>query len=472
MQENDSPGSTRQANKNTRTTSSHTLLPVVTRMLLTVSMLGMSLASADNLGSKTPYPEPAGRVLSAAPAGYDFTMLQLVARHGSRGLSSPDDDDLSLQLWRAAEAQGALTALGQQLGPAILRVMDIQNDIGYGELSALGRKEHRGLAHRAVARNADFFRTAANANLRVSVSHSGRSRAADSGQAFVAGWQAELPEYAALTDKAAANQRTLYFHKAEGSADYRDYREDDSRLETIMHALDIHPQTYRVSSALLQRLYAPDFVAALEKGELSFYAEADADDQINSAVDAARSLYGLFAISSNLVIEGAPSFSDFITPEHAAWLSYIDDADSFYGRGPGFAGEDITFAAAHVLVADMLDTIQRAADGDYRYAADLRFTHAQVLMPLAAFLGIPNADQGAKADDIFDYNNNPWRAEWVSPMSANIQMEAYRHAKTQQLVVRVLHNEAETPLKKQCLALDDFPTFYPLQELQRCLLAR
>lgn len=470
MHNEDRPVTTEQANKHGIRKSISRLLPSVTVPLVFVGTLGASFVSADYLGSKTPYPVPAGTVFSAPPAGYEYRMLQLVARHGSRGLSSPDDDDLSLQVWRAAEAQGALTALGQRLGPAIMRIMEIQEDIGYGELSALGRKEHRELAHRAVSRHADFYRTAAETGLRISVSHSGRNRAADSGDAFVAGWQSGIPEFAVLTDAPVADQRTLYFHKAEGSADYRDYRDNDPRLDTIMHALDIHPETYRVSRELLQQLYAPAFVAALEKGELSFQAAADADDQINSAVDAARSLYGLFAISSNLVLEDAPDFSDFITPEHAAWLSYIDDADSFYGRGPGFAGEDITYAAAHVLVSDMLENIRRAADGDYAYAADLRFTHAQVLMPLAAFLGIPDADQGAAASEIFHYDNNPWRAEWVSPMTANVQMEAFQHPETQQVLVRVSHNETETPLRNECTPLHDFPAFYPLEELQRCLL--
>ena len=447
----------------------------ISRMLsLLLIVLGPAFcvaATAENLASKTPYPAQESIDLPAPPPDYDYLMLQLVARHGSRGLYSPSEDDLSLQLWKAAAQRDALTISGRTLGPAIERIMAIHQDIGYGQISGLGRSEQRGIAQRAIARHPDFFEAAAAAGKRVSVSHSGRARARDSAAAFVEAWREQLPAYSALIDDARADQRTLYFHKAEGSTDYKDYRAGDERLLAVMQAAEDHPTTRRIAEEMLLRLYQPAFVAALDAGRLSFAAAADEEDRIDGIIDAARSLYSLFAVTSNLSMEQAPDFSAYVLPEHAAWLAYIDDLESFYGRGPGFADEDVTFAAAAVLIDDMLGAIRRAAQGEHDYAADVRFTHAQVMMPLATFIGIPGADQGATEETLFTYENNPWRSGWVSPMAANLQLDAFVHRETGEVIVRALHNEKQTSLRKACSQAPEHPAFYALSELERCLTA-
>lgn len=69
-----------------------------------------------HLASKTPYqPQQSWQQYSQAPAGFNAVMVQHVARHGSRLLSSAGDDDLALQLWRQAKQLNALTPLGEQL---------------------------------------------------------------------------------------------------------------------------------------------------------------------------------------------------------------------------------------------------------------------------------------------------------------------------------------------------------------------
>ena len=52
----------------------------------------------------------------AAPVGFKPVFTELVARHGSRSLSSPKYDVLTKQIWEQAASEGALTALGQTLG--------------------------------------------------------------------------------------------------------------------------------------------------------------------------------------------------------------------------------------------------------------------------------------------------------------------------------------------------------------------
>ena len=90
--------------------------------------------------------------LEAPPDGFRPLMVQHVARHGSRGLSSPDDEDLLYQLWKYARDRGQLTELGQQLGPERETMIAVHARLGFGRLSRLGEMEHEQQAQRLVAR--------------------------------------------------------------------------------------------------------------------------------------------------------------------------------------------------------------------------------------------------------------------------------------------------------------------------------
>lgn len=420
--------------------------------------------------TKTPYQPPADLTYEAAPPGFRLIMVQHVARHGSRGLSSPDDDDLSLQLWEQARTEGALTSLGEELGPVLRRIRILhQEQLGYGELSALGRLEHRRMARRLVQRHPDFFAAIVDEDRPLRIEHSGRSRAADSGEHFRLGLLEAEPALESLIQPSVASPDTLYFYKAEGSEEYRAYRrymKENPRLDHVLGRIENDPRTRQVARELLKRLYTEDFVARLAAGRYRFEA-VDDDDELENELDAALALYGLYSISINLSEEAVLDFERFISDDHAAWLGYIDDAESFYERGPGFAGEDITWRAAEILVADMVGRIEGLVEGRHRGAADLRFTHAQVLIPLAAYLGIEGASEGMPSDEPFHYDNSPWRSALVAPMSANVQWDVYENEAGTVLITQ-LHHERQIPFKSDCPAYDDSGYYYELDALKAC----
>lgn len=111
--------------------------------------------------TKTPYtPQQTLSSYEAAPTGYSPVFTELVARHGSRGLSSIKYDLALYNLWQKAKAENALTSLGEQLGPDLEAMMkanillgygvDGIRQFGYGNESAVGIKEHRGIADRLL----------------------------------------------------------------------------------------------------------------------------------------------------------------------------------------------------------------------------------------------------------------------------------------------------------------------------------
>lgn len=424
-----------------------------------------SMNSSVLLGSKNPYqPQQAWQDYSKAPAGFDAVMVQHVARHGSRVLSSPGDDDLAYQLWLAAKQANALTELGEALGPVLQQLLAVHKDIGYGSLSELGRQEHRDMAARLLQRHSALFKQAIEKKQRIAVLHSGRARAAQSAEAFLDNWSEHKPQLVALAEPMRSDQQTLYFNKAEGSEGYNDYRKNDPRLQRILDGLMTDESTQQTARALLERLFTAAFLDRLDAGEIRFQLDYD-DDTIASSVDAAMVMYSLLSITSNMPAEGDWQFDRFVPEQHAMWFAELDDADSFYGRGPGFSGEDITYRLAGNLVTDMLDRIEHATNE----VATVRFTHAQVLMPLAAFLGIKNASEGLPETMTYSYRNSPWRSALASPMSANVQWDVYRNAEGVTLI-HSLHQEKETQLKSDCAPYAETRYFYELTELRRCLL--
>jgi hypothetical protein len=82
---------------------------------------------------QAPYaPQQGPATYEAAPAGFSQIFVETVARHGSRGLSSPTNDLALYDLWLAAPVSGGLTKAGTRLGPDILRVIQANALLGCG----------------------------------------------------------------------------------------------------------------------------------------------------------------------------------------------------------------------------------------------------------------------------------------------------------------------------------------------------
>lgn len=442
---------------------------VTTAMLLS----GTGYAADRHLTSKTPYqPQQSWQEYTPVPDGYRIVMLQHVARHGSRGLSSPDDDDLMLQLWQQAQLENALTELGKELGPVVETIYQWHQRNGYGLISPLGIEEHKQMAQRIVARLPQLFEPSAGA-VDIRVTHSGRTRAAQSGEAFIDGLKAALPAAEHLHIKEPqASLETLYFHQAEGSEGFDEYRRSDPKLVAAMAAIEDSPRTREVVEEVLLRLFTADFVQRLQDGEYHFVAADDDSDTLSDGLDAVEALYGLYSIVVNLDQELVADMTPFIPDQDAAWLAFIDDADSFYGRGPGFAGRDITYRAADTLFKDMMEQIEWLnTQPDAAPQLSVRFTHAQATMPAATWLDLPTTEQRATSETPYSYETFAWRSATVSPMSANIQWEVYQNA-SGQILIRMLHNEAQVPFHESCQPLANAAYFYPLEEIKRCLARR
>lgn len=439
----------------------------------------------------------------AAPVGFTPVFTELVARHGSRSLSSPKYDVLTKQIWDAASRQGALTDLGQKLGAKVDAVTAANRQLGYGLLSAVGKEEHALLATRLAERLPALLGKGGVPGC-IRVETSGKDRANESAYYFMESLAKRVDfitdskacyvsqQNPSEIDKGLRNKFELYFHKTEPEGDYLQYLpafqaymafvgdEEEGvspapELSEALGGLKTLPQTRVMAREMLERLYSKTFVDELAAGVEYVAVNPEDGDKtyVRDEVDAALMLYNLFIIGPGMIREaqaqGAPwDLEQFITPEESAWFSYLSDAEDFYEKGPSLASQRATYAVAQPLLDGLFDEVQtQVVEGAGEHVAKLRFAHAETVIPLAALMQLEGSRQSAQPGVLMSQANNEWRGGWVSPYAANIQWDVYRND-AGRMLVKMLYNEKELAFKAGCSPIAVGSFFYDFGELKRC----
>lgn len=478
--------------------------------------------------TKTPYrPQQDAATYEAPPAGYAPVYTELVARHGSRGLSGFKYDGAIYSMLVKAEADGALTALGAQLKADTYAMMKANallgygvqgiSTPGYGNLTQTGIREHQQLAARLAQRLPALF---ASGGRQIVVVNSGQDRAVDSSTYFSASLVAAQPALAAAITLPAApagypasapvaqptgtNRFLLYFHSLKPATDlvtdtsdpyyaayqasqaYQAYSSDATvadKLKTIKAA----PQVAEVAQTVLAALVSQAFIAKLgtdgytfantgtytftsSDGKFTNTLKGDGKTKIASAVDAVNVLYNLLQVAPAMTAEtGGVTMEKYLGAEQAQTLAYLQDAEDYYQKGPGIQeANPVTYRMAKVLQDDFFNEVDAIARGDLTRAAKLRFTHAEIVIPFASIMNLKSVFVPMPQAQTYTYANNPWRGDQVSPMAANMQWDVYRNGS--RLIVKMLYNERETDFQAACDGAKIAPAshFYEYAGLKRC----
>lgn len=502
-----------------------------------LSLLLLNAFGEQYYQTKTPYqPQQTSASYEAAPQGYRALYTQLLARHGSRGLSSMKTDLALYQLWQLASKEKALTPLGKQLGDDLLQMMKANALLGYGVAGITrpgygnetmqGVTEHKQLAERMVRRLPQLFRDAAGGAAgqprQILLVTSGKDRAVDSGDYFAGSLVAQQPNLQALIVRppslapraetnhdsrpAGTDRFLLYFHKLSAKQDqvadssdplyatyqasqqYQAWAKSDE-LRAREAALLAQPQVSAAAKAVLERLFTPAFVAGLDQGRYSAantgtysYTSADGkftnkltgdgDTEIKSAVDAAQALYDLYAAAADMKAELKADFTRYMPAQQAAVFAATEDAIAFYTKGPGIVENGgVNYRMAQTLLDDFFSEVDAVAKGDLSHAAKLRFAHAEIVIPMAAILGLPDMSEQLPRATTYSYSNSSWRGDLVAPMAANIQWDVYTNDQGRTLV-RMLYNEKEIDFKRECAQAKIAPGshFYDYALLRACYL--
>ena len=325
---------------------------------------------------------------------------------------------------------------------------------------------------------------------------------------------------------------------------YEDFVDNDKIIANAEDYIEDVPQSEKASYDLMSQIFTDDFLKNIGKdeGRYSWYntttGEKDSDEDgkaddgsgtdirncaiegdpdelmaeygedicgetgkhITSVVDAAMDLYNLYIIAADMQEENTGDHTfDFdqyftntnISPEDGDVFAWILDMEDFYEKGPSYAGQNETYRIAQPLLDDFFASIdERVAGGDT--AATFRFAHAETIMPFAALIGAPGSTQQAPAvenpqsvADVYNYQDNKWRGESVTPMAANIQWDVAtrdgidpKTGKAYTPLIRMLYNETEvafggtntlTRRLSSCTPVAEGSTWYKESELKSCL---
>lgn len=413
-------------------------------------------AHRDSYGTKATYePAQSAHSYQRPPAGFTPVFTENVSRHGSRAATDSEDGDLILALWDKAEAAGQLTGKGEEFGPKVRALEAAMAKTGYGDLSGRGKEEIQDTAARTAARLPSLFSKIAANGEKIDVVSSGQGRAVDSANLYAGALAAADPGLKPLIGATRTDKDLLYFHKADGGAAYRDYIANDQRLASTLASITDQPRTHTAARSVLRRLFTADFVAGIS-----------AADQVS----AATAVYNLYAIAPAMSEESPDGkgwgMERYISHSDADWFGYLSDAEDFYEKGPGFADSDITYKMADVLLDDFFEQVEAKKAGTSTLGAELRFTHAEEIIPLAALMGLPGSTRGATEAKPYTYADNSWRGASVAPLGSNVQWDVYE--KNGRYLVRMLYNERETAFKAGCTPVSRGSKFYDLSELERC----
>jgi hypothetical protein len=464
------------------------------------------------LGSKAPYQVlQDSSTYEPSPAGFSQIYVETVARHGSRGLSSPSADLVLYNLWLDAQAKGALTKAGRLLGPDLLRIIRANallgygvagiTSPGYGNLTLLGIAEHTGLARRLASRMSALFAGAGaqTAPRQVIVSTSGVNRAIDSSKFFLQSLEASVPGIAALVmnsppltayplDNPAAraagvNRFQLYFHKLTAKTDlpattdpyyptyqyslqYQNFLANDPTMNGKVNGILYSAASYAAAHKVMTSLFSQPFINQLDAGitrynnaatftftssDGKFKTSITGDGQtfINNSVDAVNSLYAVYSITPAMINEVPVNMGKYFPPGTLRTFGYLSDVRDFYQKGPSITEElPITFAMSQSLLDDFFNEGSAIAAGNLAHAAKLRFTHAEIMIPFQEKLGLRGASLPVPAAGSYTWQNNPWRGEVNASLTQNVQWDFYTNGST--LLVKMYYNEAETDFPAVC----------------------
>lgn len=346
---------------------------------------------------------------TAAPKGYEPFYISHYGRHGSRYLISDKDYKWVLELLEKGDKQNALTALGEDV---LGRVRDVWKEAeGHGgDLSPLGVRQHRGIAERMAAAYPQVFK----GNTKISARSTVVIRCVLSMDAFCERLKEINPNLQITRESSNRYMKYLNYHSKESgdfTGDKGPWREEYRKFE----ADKVHGER------LAETIFADK-------------------DFIRKNVNLADFMWGMYWIAVGMQdIETPVSFYDIFTSDELIDLWECVNY-RFYVCDSNYAGNNgIVVANAKNLLRNIIESADAAITSNEN-GATLRFGHDGNILPLAAILRFENCYNSVMEPEKFMEAFSDFK---IAPMAANIQLVFFRNKKTNDVIVKFLHNEKE-----------------------------
>ena len=364
------------------------------------------------------YPVESGDVapdIKSAPEGYEPFYISHYGRHGSRWLTN---DNRYIWVNKHFEDQKNLTKLGKSVRKRLAKIWKDAKGNG-GKLTALGARQHRGIASRMYQNFPQIFTSDADITAHSSVV--GRCRSS-----------------------------MLAFLEALGNlSGHKD-------LESITDSADMAWIAYTSpeEKALENRTVLPLRISTDRFIKALFIDPSKVDDP-------AKLLMELHTIASDMQdVELDVSLYDIFTPEEFQVVYDKNNESMTIVHGDLIQNEGIPARSA-LSLWQRIEADADAAIASGKKGADLRFGHDSNLYRLLTLIGLDLSEKSkeinGKICGIMDE---------ILPMAANLQMIFYRNAQGD-VLVQLLHNE-----KPAKMGYSPSQNFYRWEELKQKVAER
>lgn len=387
------------------------------------------------LGSKTLY-QPQQQKYSAPPKGYMPVFINHVGRHGARHLTKDVSSSFIYQVLLMADSADGLTAAGELLKEKILRLEKVEKQL-FKSISSRGKTEQEGIAHRMYSNNGNVFR---QQKPLLHIAYTKEIRTLQTSDAFLGELKRSVNDPVIIKQ---LNDTTLRFYDM--SPAYDAYKENGNWIPYLQQ-LKTSVKYSEVAIQVSKQFFTP-----------VYFKNLTAEEQLKLITD----LYGFVTIFYSIQQEVKDAgyqltevdMKDFFTCPQLSVLDRIDNAEDFFGKGPGLNADGIQVIIALPLLADFINTTD-----DYiktkGVTAQLRFGHAETISPYATLLGLISASNPTKNPQQID---RLWNAEKVIPLSSNIQWILYQKKGSGHYLIKFLLNEKEVAVKG--LPVKTFPYY-------------
>ena len=361
-------------------------------------------------GSLTPYPTNIPQV--NIPDSLTAVYINHVGRHGAR---YPASSANCLKLKRAldhADSIGCITPLGRKLMTLNNEVIRRSNG-QWGALDSLGMAEQRAIASRMFANYPQLFTEGTLINALSSYS----PRSMMSMFSFVHQLDRLNNRLTFTTSTGRVNSKLMRPFDVDN--DYLDFR----RNNIWKPAYDEYMESHCPTSAIT-RVLGLDYPIGSAEG----------------ARDLALAEYYVIAgLSAMSMVSNSDQY--FTTDEWNALWSCFNLRQYLQRTATTVSSVPADIAAA--LVLNLIETTDAAIQGNNPAVVDLRFGHAETIMPLLSLLRLPGCYY---VTNYWDTVAGHWRDFDVVPMAANLQIILFKAKKSGHYYVRFDINERPTPL--------------------------
>lgn len=363
----------------------------------------------DCQGSLRPYPDRQGTV--RIPDSLSVIYLSHVGRHGSRYPAGSANCLKMRQALEHADSLGTITPLGKDM-LALTRSVIAASNNRWGALDSLGMAEQRAIASRMFAAYSNLIGEGCTVNAIASYSP-----------------RVMMSMFSFIHQLDRLNNRANYLTSA-------------GRMNSpLLRPFDVDPDYLEFRR---ENIWEPPYSEYISQAcPITAVVRVLGRDYPFGDTDAARDL----AITQYYVVAGLEAMempsqmSKYFTPEEANALWSCFNLRQYLQR-TATTVSTVPADIASQLLLDIVTKADAAVDGSNPATIDLRFGHAETLMPLLSLLHLPGCYY---MTNYFDTVASHWRDFYVVPMAANIQF-IFTRAKNGQVYVRTDLNEEPVTL--------------------------